>query len=375
MAALPENKDSTDELLSDALMQCFRENGWGMSKPAQPERDPAKSPIACSFCFSEIPKSEAKKCGACKRRIYCKRECQEEDWTQRHGVGQGHKYWCKQNCGEEGVDWEVREISPIKGKGIVALRAFEKFDVILAEEFFDVSDRRNLDPRISKTIESLEPLTGTVAEKIELNSLGTAGGETGVSRRISRVNHACDPNAYHIFHKRRDPNIPDIKTLRAKKRIEKGEEIVISYVDYASDRYSYAHAQFMLQSKWRITCPPECRCRDKVYEKNMEKIRDLEHKISSLGNRGLGALAYQKARSLLVHLIEIGDSDERGCRTLYDGFQTGIMTEKYREGAISMIRKAETLSANVNGKDADETIRYANFTRNPSSHRNYAAIN
>jgi hypothetical protein len=40
------------------------------------------------------------------------------DWNG----GQGHKYWCGQGYGEEGIDWKIVPISEEKGLGIIASR-------------------------------------------------------------------------------------------------------------------------------------------------------------------------------------------------------------------------------------------------------------
>ena len=43
----------------------------------------------CSSCSKELGKGAIKRCGQCKRRIYCSRECQSNDWKN------GHKKECK----------------------------------------------------------------------------------------------------------------------------------------------------------------------------------------------------------------------------------------------------------------------------------------
>lgn len=43
----------------------------------------------CSSCLKVIPKEAIKRCGQCKKRMYCNRECQANDWKN------GHKKECK----------------------------------------------------------------------------------------------------------------------------------------------------------------------------------------------------------------------------------------------------------------------------------------
>jgi len=72
----------------------------------------------CAFCLN-ICGFPVKRCGGCKKRAYCSRECQLKDWSIT-GSGQRHKNWCgRYECGEEDVDWEVVPI-PNKGLGIRA---------------------------------------------------------------------------------------------------------------------------------------------------------------------------------------------------------------------------------------------------------------
>jgi len=62
-----------------------------------------------------------KTCGGCKRRAYCSKKCQSDDWLIT-GTGQRHKNWCgRYEYGEEDIDWEVVPV-PNKGLGIVAKR-------------------------------------------------------------------------------------------------------------------------------------------------------------------------------------------------------------------------------------------------------------
>lgn len=70
----------------------------------------------------------------CLKRAYCSRECQLVDWTPK-GKGQGHKNWCRLECGEEDVDWEVTSI-PGKGLGIVAKRMIPALYRIIVEGVF-----------------------------------------------------------------------------------------------------------------------------------------------------------------------------------------------------------------------------------------------
>ena len=82
----------------------------------------------CALCLA--PLAKILRCGECRTRTYCSRECHTQDWKPG-GLGQGHKQWCSLGVGEEGVDWEVRHISDEKGLGMVALRTLQEGTRIL----------------------------------------------------------------------------------------------------------------------------------------------------------------------------------------------------------------------------------------------------
>ena len=46
--------------------------------------------ITCLRCQKELQESQIERCGACKKAIYCSRECQVDDWNYGE-----HKYYCK----------------------------------------------------------------------------------------------------------------------------------------------------------------------------------------------------------------------------------------------------------------------------------------
>lgn len=58
-------------------------------------------------------------CSACKKRPYCSRDCQIDDWKSNNR-GQAHKLWCSIPCCEQNIEYEIRYISPERGMGVVA---------------------------------------------------------------------------------------------------------------------------------------------------------------------------------------------------------------------------------------------------------------
>jgi len=94
----------------------------------------------CAFCLKEIGGLLIKKCGGCKRRAYCSKECQTADWSVT-GSGQRHKNWCSRyEYGEEDIDWEVIPVEN-KGLGVVAKRHLPVgYRIIVEPVYADVND-------------------------------------------------------------------------------------------------------------------------------------------------------------------------------------------------------------------------------------------
>ena len=126
----------------------------------------------CSYCLKQ--KEKHLLCGKCKKRRYCSKECQIEDWN---GKGQKHKNWCGKDCGEEDKDWEVVSIEG-KGLGVVAKRFFPSKSIIMVDCHRDYDDPR---------IEDLYPENASIEEKIRKNILSSGDGfKPVICTRISR---------------------------------------------------------------------------------------------------------------------------------------------------------------------------------------------
>lgn len=68
---------------------------------------------ACAIC----EKSASLRCAGCRRRFYCSKEHQRDDWTS-------HKLSCR--------PWEIRENTEL-GRHLIASRDLEKGDLVVAE--------------------------------------------------------------------------------------------------------------------------------------------------------------------------------------------------------------------------------------------------
>ena len=155
--------------------------------------------------------------------MYCSEECMVEDDKDEEGVGQVHGSWCGLEYGEEDIDWEVREISPEKGLGVVALRKFHDGERVMIERGLTIEQVLSGQ---HPAVENLEPRGGGLEEKFELNAVGVPDdGEDRLGVRVSRCNHGCDYNVQYWW----TPPSRDgacTMVLVASRDIQVGEEIV-----------------------------------------------------------------------------------------------------------------------------------------------------
>ena len=156
----------------------------------------------CAYCYKEASSSSSgnsnvktvfPKCGQCKTRVFCSRDCQKLDWKL------GHKIYCGK-AGQEGIDFEIREAGD-KGYGVFALRDFFKNEKILVER--PILQKPYPTPEscamaalptnaARERVRQLLPHDGTLYEKAERNDMSCGdNGERGLFLIMSKVNHDC----------------------------------------------------------------------------------------------------------------------------------------------------------------------------------------
>jgi hypothetical protein len=195
----------------------------------------------CTVCCISLKTPQSRfKCGKCLKRIYCSKECQHLDW-----VKYSHKHWCCK-AGEIGYDYEIKPSNKYKGLGVFALRNFREGEKIMAQRPFKIEDLPLLTPTQIDTIKKLEPSNSDlIANKFDSNALDCGTKVNPVlCLDASRINHQCPfvENCSHLWIKEHQ-----IKIIYAKRDIEAGEELTISYID-SFDTYSE------LNDKWNIQC-------------------------------------------------------------------------------------------------------------------------
>ncbi|KAI9025481.1 hypothetical protein DFJ74DRAFT_664441 [Hyaloraphidium curvatum] len=57
----------------------------------EPERRPGPTQIPCASCMKTVAKTEMKRCAACKRTVYCSKECQKVHWKQHKPLCEAYK--------------------------------------------------------------------------------------------------------------------------------------------------------------------------------------------------------------------------------------------------------------------------------------------
>lgn len=278
----------------------------------------------------------------------------------------GHKNWCKFECGEEGVDWEIHDYGSEKGLGLRAKRFFPSKSRIMVDPIRPLT--RNV---TSKAIHSLMPANATTIEKFRLNALG--GGDEDQSMlclRIARANHACDANASHYLD---DTKL--VKVLFAERDIKEGEEICINYSAFLdlSKSMSSAVSRQVLQQKWNIRCPADCWCYRSDIACLVEEGRRLDSAVDDrpIDSPSSALLGIKRAERLLCIHEDIHSSWITKLRTLYDGFQVAVLQRKTLPQAKEFIEKACEIQSTIFTPKSVDAMKYETWVKHPEQHRNY----
>lgn len=235
----------------------------------------------CAYC---LQRGSCLLCSGCGKRAYCSVSCRRKDWFTESN-GQGHQNWCKFDCGEEDIDWEVRAI-PGKGMGLVAKRFIpSKYKIIIEGIHYSAKSH----PGIAQ----LSPVKGTLRQKFENNELGgdarNHNGNNYVALRIARVNHSCVPNAAHIYC-----DTTKCEILYACRDIQEGEEICISYrfltnIERPSEyvgltvEEEFKSIKQTIKVSWGFVCPENCACNSGSLVDRVSKARELYAEFRQLG--------------------------------------------------------------------------------------------
>jgi hypothetical protein len=319
----------------------------------------------CAWCYGPA----LKKCPNCPRH-FCSRECQIQDWKK---TGGSHKFWCGKS-GEKCVDYDIRDAGEEKGLGLFAMRDFNRGEKILVER--SVFIRRPIGPPIQIAMENpnVARLVMTLAGvgihgKFVTNCVALGGHEeedkgSGLFVHFSRVNHDCIGNSAHYY----DPKL-GLEILVASHDITAGSEITFSYV--AGDDTEERYMKLSLRG-FACSC---LACQTPDVASKLDRMIQLDKNIMVLGSNGKIDASIWAGKALLKLYVEFQSSDMMYSRTYYDLFQVAITKRKTLKQGEVFIKKAYEHGLVFYGREEHDTVRkYKGYVLNPSSHRNYRAI-
>jgi SET domain/MYND finger len=325
----------------------------------------------CAYCYAAPEKLLC--CGSCQKRKYCSKDCQRLDWKQCH-----HKHFCKTGVGEIGIDWEVKEsptVSDTGGLGVFALRAIYKDEIIMTERpivqlptpsssFLGFRLREETIPLSAKpAVLKLHPPNGALSDKFQLNCMSLTDVDqaeeamTGLFIQMSRVNHHCLGNSTHRYLENRK-----VKILVASRNIEEGEEITFSYV---SQNLDSTMRKAKLGLNYNFTCRCSV-CNNPDLEAELERMKELDDAILSLGSAGNVELAMRKGKALIKLYDRHGISSWIYQRTYYDLYQVAITKRKTWSQGVKFINKAyDSALAFTSDENCGTNERFCHFTFEP----------
>ncbi|KAK3940852.1 hypothetical protein QBC46DRAFT_458638 [Diplogelasinospora grovesii] len=235
------------------------------------------------------------------------------------------------------LPYDVRPV-PGKGLGAVATRKIEKDSVILVDHAIMLAtveypadvlrdEVRDLLSRGAGQLADPERVLGlaqnlgdredydeisVVEDVLITNSFAvTVDGRDfmGLFPDLSRMNHACNPNAAIHFSE-----TALAMTVWASRDIEPGEEITITYSDVGM---TYTERQDTLHSIWGFTCscklctsPPDTR---RTSDERRLRIRRLRDEVIALAQKGEFKQAVEKCEEVFAVI------EEEGLTTHYGG--------------------------------------------------------
>lgn len=152
-----------------------------------------------------------------------------------------------------------------------------------------------------------------------------------------------------------------------------GDEICICYTtewNSQSERYIIPELHHVILSKkWNIACPSDCFCRNVEVQAAIERARKLDASIGEhAGNPSKGL----KAVSDLLKLQEKTHAsfmDRK--RTLYDGFQFGITTQRTHDVGMAYLKELHDLWSSITHPEDEEMIKYDQYLKDPTKHKAY----
>jgi hypothetical protein len=322
---------------------------------------------ACAFCYS---KTASFSCGKCKKRSYCSKECQTEDWKK--GC---HKHWCG-IAGELGYDFEIKDTGVEgKGLGVYALRDFKRNDKIMAERpamrSEDDPDVIN-NPSVYDAVMLLEPLdVPNIQAKFKVNSMRCScvgPDKHGLFLNLSRANHHCSGNSHHNYIEKHD-----LKILVATTNIAAGEEITFPYTDSTPDSHE------TIFETWGFHCVCSG-CQNPARGTMHQELRDLDELIGTQcsANQIDEAIHSAKRMIVLFNILSVIPSGNYA-RTYNDLLSLCVMRRATLDDAKLYARLAYEAEAATYSGCLDQKVGSLStnkrFVEDITCHPNYLIMN
>jgi hypothetical protein len=183
---------------------------------------------------------------------------------------------------------------------------------------------------------------------------------------MSRINHSCTPNAFHIF----DANT-DTKWIIALNEIKKGDEICIDYCHPWADNIS----RKMMKSKYGI----ECNC---GLCKKDAKIENIRQEIWMTNNmlKTYSMMNDRQSSKIKLNLIEkllklfdqypLKVDPKTIAETYYEGFYHCGFDKTFHKKGLEFLQKAYGVNK-LFGEDLRQTQMMIELILNPYSHPVY----
>jgi SET and MYND domain-containing protein len=218
---------------------------------------------ACHQCLLPLTPDRTSRCSRCQLAYYCGATCQRAHWSAHRdecaALAQlpenGRAHLSPQLLLAIRVAWLfIRERDSPRVKRIATLvtnvayhseaviAEFNKLATLCSRVLFlqKAPDCQYVAvPFLTSILSTLGANAIGITEPVELTDVGIA-----LFDRLSLLNHSCDPNAVVLFD-------GAAAILRALKPIAAGDELTISYIDRASDRYERRQ---QLLSQYFFTC-------------------------------------------------------------------------------------------------------------------------
>lgn len=336
-------------------------------------------PLSCGWCYAAV-NSKLMRCGRCRKRGYCSKECQLRDW--KYGA---HRHWCG-GAGELGYDVAI---SPIEGKGfgMFAMRSFRRGEKILVERAVVTKAQcatsvEGVPEGVQRAAASLMPRGTThLTSKFNLNGFEMDDGDEGLFIHMAYANHACMAAAMHLSMASQG----GLKLLVAARDVQAGEEICHNYIGIEQEAWLSQRGQSVgqfLKEGWGFECkcvacgdPPLRAKLTRACELDMELRAAVGSDVRLPGGPAKFDAALVLGDELLVLHQQLRLSPSHDARAHFLLFQLGIVRLSTLAAAREHIRLAwESRVLLVGERTAcAEVKRFERLAKSPESHQAYLA--